>query len=97
MDLFDSGYDYEVFMGRWSRLVAREFVERLGVPPGLGWLDLGCGTGALAETILDHAMPTKVAAGIHLRRSSRLPGPGLARGPTFVWPRVKTFRSPTTL
>ncbi|MEO6362395.1 MAG: methyltransferase domain-containing protein, partial [Caldimonas sp.] len=39
-------------MGRWSRAVARVFVEWLAVPPGASWLDVGCGTGILAETVL---------------------------------------------
>ncbi|WP_445502258.1 class I SAM-dependent methyltransferase [Microvirga sp. G4-2] len=42
---------YEPYVGRWSRLVAREFLAWLNAPPGLGWLDVGCGTGALTEAI----------------------------------------------
>jgi SAM-dependent methyltransferase len=51
---------YEHLMGRWSRLVAREFVAWLGIAPFRRWLDVGCGTGALAETILDTASPLRV-------------------------------------
>ncbi len=40
--------------------MAREFVDWLTVPFSAQWLDLGCGTGALAETILRHANPTQV-------------------------------------
>ena len=47
-------------MGRWSRLAAREFVDWLAIPPGARWLDLGCGTGALTETILRRADPAQV-------------------------------------
>jgi ubiquinone/menaquinone biosynthesis C-methylase UbiE len=47
-------------VGRWSRLVAREFLGWLAVPAGRRWLDVGCGTGALAETILALAAPGKV-------------------------------------
>jgi len=54
------GRAYEPYVGRWSRLVAREFVDWLGVPPGARWLDLGCGTGALTETILRVADPGAV-------------------------------------
>ena len=50
---WDSGVAYDAFMGRWSRLVAKEFLTALGMAPGLRWLDVGCGTGALTETILD--------------------------------------------
>jgi ubiquinone/menaquinone biosynthesis C-methylase UbiE len=40
--------------------VASEFVDWLAVPPAARWLDLGCGTGALAETILHLANPAQV-------------------------------------
>ena len=55
-----SGAAYEPYVGRWSRLVAREFVDWLAVPPAARWLDLGCGTGALTETILKRANPIQV-------------------------------------
>ena len=55
-----SGGAYEPYVGRWSRLVAREFVEWLGIPPAASWLDVGCGTGALTETILRRANPAQV-------------------------------------
>ncbi len=60
IDAWDSGDAYEPYVGRWSRLVAREFLGWLAVPPGRRWLDVGCGTGALAETILALAAPSKV-------------------------------------
>lgn len=55
-----SGDAYEPYVGRWSRLVAREFLAWLGVPEGGRWLDVGCGTGALTRTILDAAAPALV-------------------------------------
>jgi SAM-dependent methyltransferase len=60
VDRWDSGDAYEPYVGRWSRLVAREFVRWLAVPPGSRWLDVGCGTGALAQTVLEHAAPSEV-------------------------------------
>jgi len=54
------GAAYEPYVGRWSRLVAREFVEWLAIPRAARWLDLGCGTGALTETILRRANPAQV-------------------------------------
>jgi SAM-dependent methyltransferase len=59
-DVWASGDRYEPYVGRWSRLVARDFVDWLGVPPGKRWLDVGCGTGALAQTVLDRAAPAGV-------------------------------------
>ena len=44
-----SGDLYEPYVGRWSRLVARQLVAWLDAPAGLAWLDVGCGTGALAD------------------------------------------------
>jgi len=58
--IWASGGAYEPYVGRWSRLVAREFVEWLAIPPAALWLDVGCGTGALTETILRRANPTQV-------------------------------------
>jgi SAM-dependent methyltransferase len=51
---------YEAYVGRWSRLVAPEFLRWLEVPPGGLWLDVGCGTGALTAAILSQVDPTEV-------------------------------------
>jgi SAM-dependent methyltransferase len=51
---------YEHHIGRWSRLVAREFVAWMRVRPGSRWIDVGCGTGALTQAILDAATPVLV-------------------------------------
>ena len=55
-----NGAGYESYIGRWSRLVARQFLNWLDVPSGARWLDVGCGTGILSQTILDVASPQKV-------------------------------------
>jgi SAM-dependent methyltransferase len=55
-----SGEAYEPYVGRWSRLVAREFLHWLALPPSVHWLDVGCGTGALSQTILTQAAPAVV-------------------------------------
>jgi SAM-dependent methyltransferase len=59
-DTWASGIAYEPYVGRWSRLVAREFVDWLGVAPAGRWLDVGCGTGALSQTILEAGAPAQV-------------------------------------
>ena len=59
-DRWSSGSDYESYVGRWSRLVAPEFLDWLAIPPGRRWLDVGCGTGALTATILARGDPSSV-------------------------------------
>ena len=60
VETWDRGEPLERYVGRWSRLVAREFVAWLAVGLGRRWLDVGCGPGALAETIVVHAAPAAV-------------------------------------
>jgi SAM-dependent methyltransferase len=60
--MWASGAAYEPYVGRWSRLVAREFLGWLAVPPAKRWLDVGCGTGALTATIVAIASPSHVDA-----------------------------------
>lgn len=55
-----SGESYESYVGRWSRLVAHSFVAWLAVPAGARWLDVGCGTGALTQAVLDQTRPSGV-------------------------------------
>jgi SAM-dependent methyltransferase len=55
-----SGAAYESYVGRWSQLVAREFLRWLNVPADNHWLDVGCGTGALSQSILELAAPGQV-------------------------------------
>lgn len=57
-DNWESGDPYEYFMGRWSNLMAREFLNWLHLPHHLSWLDIGCGTGALSEMIFQHCKPS---------------------------------------
>ena len=57
---WSSGDAYEAYVGRWSALVAPEFLARLAVAQGRRWLDVGCGTGVLTRAILADAEPTSV-------------------------------------
>jgi SAM-dependent methyltransferase len=57
---WNDGGAYESYVGRWSRLVAREFLAWLDAPAHADWLDICCGTGALTQTILALASPAQV-------------------------------------
>jgi SAM-dependent methyltransferase len=59
-DQWSLGDNYERYIGRWSRLVACQFVTWLALPPALRWLDVGCGTGALTQAILKDNDPAGV-------------------------------------
>jgi SAM-dependent methyltransferase len=60
--VWNQGNPYERYVGRWSRPVAAQFLRWLAMPPSLRWLDVGCGTGALATAIVDSAEPKEVFA-----------------------------------
>jgi SAM-dependent methyltransferase len=51
---------YEAFIGRWSRRTAAEFLRWLAPAPGQAWLDVGCGSGALAHEVRRLAQPRLV-------------------------------------
>jgi SAM-dependent methyltransferase len=59
-DTWAEGAAYERYVGRWSRPVADEFLNWIGVSPGRAWLDVGSGTGALASRILATRAPASV-------------------------------------
>ena len=61
-DVWSHGEAYERFMGRWSRLLAPQFLHWLRMPAGLRWADVGCGSGALSSAILDLCSPTRLTA-----------------------------------
>jgi SAM-dependent methyltransferase len=61
MDKWTSGAAYDQWMGRWSRLLADEFLNWLNLPSNLRWLDVCCGSGVLTEVIADRFAPARVA------------------------------------
>jgi SAM-dependent methyltransferase len=61
-DAWSAGQNYEHYMGRWSRLMAAKFVAWLSPPRRANWLEIGCGTGALTQTLLADCNPNSVLA-----------------------------------
>ncbi len=57
---WSDGDAYHQYVGRWSALVAREFVSWLDMPPASNWLDVGCGAGDVTLAILAQASPASV-------------------------------------
>ncbi|MBA3872533.1 MAG: methyltransferase domain-containing protein [Anaerolineae bacterium] len=65
---FNNAVAYNGYIGRWSRLVAGQFLSWLNIPSEQTWLDVGVGTGVLTQAILQQASPKKVV-GIDLSES----------------------------
>jgi SAM-dependent methyltransferase len=49
---------YEAYVGRWSRPLALAFLDWFAAPSAGRWLDVGCGTGALTDAVLEAAGPS---------------------------------------
>lgn len=59
-DRWTSGEAYEIWMGRWSQLLANDFLQWLALPPRASWLDVCCGTGILSAAIAEGCKPSRV-------------------------------------
>jgi SAM-dependent methyltransferase len=57
---YDDGAAYERYMGNWSRLAGEKFLDWLAPPPGLRWIDVGCGNGAFTELLVELYTPAEV-------------------------------------
>jgi SAM-dependent methyltransferase len=57
---FEDGAAYERMMGRWSRLAGDVFLDWLAPPPGLRWIDIGCGNGAFTERVVERCAPAEI-------------------------------------
>jgi SAM-dependent methyltransferase len=60
MDRWTSGSHYDQWMGRWSGLLAQEFLKWLNLPAGLRWLDVCCGSGVVTEAIVERDAPASI-------------------------------------
>lgn len=60
VDKWTSGAAYDGWMGRWSRLLAGDFLDGLHMPENLHWLDVCCGSGILSEVIVQQCSPAAI-------------------------------------
>lgn len=58
--LFRDATAYEHGMGVWSSLVGQQFLDWLHPPMDLRWIDVGCGSGALAELLAERCAPRHI-------------------------------------
>ena len=57
---YDDGAAYERMMGTWSRAAGEIFLHWLAPSRGLRWIDVGCGTGAFTELLVERCAPAEV-------------------------------------
>ena len=57
---YDDGAAYERMMGAWSRIAGEIFLDWLVPPAGLRWIDVGCGSGAFTELLVQRCAPAEV-------------------------------------
>jgi ubiquinone/menaquinone biosynthesis C-methylase UbiE len=61
-NFFVDGEAYERLMGRFTRAAGEVFLDWLSPAKGLDWIDVGCGTGAFTQLLLDRCAPKGVSA-----------------------------------
>jgi len=57
---YGDGAAYERMMGTWSRAAGELFLDWLAPRPDLRWIDVGCGSGAFTELIINRCAPSAV-------------------------------------
>jgi len=81
---FEDGAAYERGMGGWSRIAGEIFLDWLVPRTGLRWVDVGCGTGAFTELVMQRCVPAALhgidPSDAQLAFARARPG---ARGATF--------------
>jgi ubiquinone/menaquinone biosynthesis C-methylase UbiE len=60
--LFTDGAAYHQLMRRFTRPAGEVFLNWLALPANLDWIDVGCGTGAFTQLVLDRSAPKRVSA-----------------------------------
>ena len=54
---FDDGARYDRGIGAWSVVAGDSFLDWLAAPPGLRWVDIGCGSGAFTALLARRQQP----------------------------------------
>src|SRR5262245_3612663 len=57
---FTDGDAYERTMGAWSRLAGEIFLDWLAPAADLKWIDVGCGSGAFAQLVIERCAPAAI-------------------------------------
>jgi SAM-dependent methyltransferase len=57
---YDDGAAYERMMGVWSWIAGETFLAWLAPPQGWQWIDIGCGSGAFTELLVERCAPAEV-------------------------------------
>lgn len=57
---YDDGVAYDRMMGAWSRTAGEIFLDWLAPSCGLRWIDVGSGTGAFTELLVERFAPAQV-------------------------------------
>ena len=85
---FTDGEGCERFMGRWSRVAGRIFLDWLSLPGKLKWVGVGCGTGAFTEIIKQSSGASEISRSTRRQLRYRM------RNRAKV-PKGSSFKSPT--
>ena len=57
---YDDGAGYERMMGAWSRAAGELFLDWLAPCHGLRWIEVGCGSGAFTDLLVERCAPAEV-------------------------------------